>query len=728
MAATRATTACLAFSAQRALPTVERLSEYRATVLVDVEARSLSPDQLRAISEATKELGRGLVVIGGEHAYALGGYGGTPLEDLLPVASEVTDPLKRKSVAQVLAIDTSGSMGACHCAGGQGFGGRLQGGVNKTEIARTAAARAIATMAKDDQIGVLAFNTRQRWAIDMQTVPAADIVQRGLAGLTARGNTNLTTPLLVAGDKLRNTKANLKHIVLFTDGFTSQDALAGLASQAQSLHDEGITVSVVATGEGAAQELSAVAAAGHGRFYPGTDLLEIPEIIVQETVLASRTFINEGEFRPVVTGTAAPVRGLDASPALLGYVATTAKATSEPWLRIGGQRDPLLSSWRVGLGRVTAWTSDASERWSQRWASWDGYSAFWAGIIKHTFPGEEGAVVRTEVRGDKLLIKVEGDGAWPDGATGSLQLAGPDGVSRRVPLDRTGSDTLSAALDAPVAGTYAVGADIRKSDGSSLARASGLATRSYAAEYLPGAADRKTMQAISAITRGRGDIESAAAFDPTGLRGGSAKRALRNWLLLLAALLWPIDIALRRLTRRRAGAAHAARAGTLATRLRGVSAAVRSKLSIDGAPPLGASGGRGSAPAGRSAPSAAPAGGPAARIGPRTAPLSAVRIGPRTAPLSAPTGSGTGSPNGSGANGDTRPATDLVTIGPSPGRTGPAGGTSAVAVAERPASKSANLERMLAAKRARAAKSAPETGDASKAGIPGEGDKASGAH
>ena len=40
----------------------------------------------------------------------------------------------------------------------------------------------------------------------------------------------------------------------------------------------------------------------------------------------------------------------------------------------------------------------------------------------------------------------------------------------------------------------------------------------------------------------RGDV-----FDPSGLEPGHRNIALRNWLLLLAALLWPIAIAVSRL-------------------------------------------------------------------------------------------------------------------------------------------------------------------------------------
>ena len=245
------------------LPAIDRLATYSSTVLVDVDARSLAAEQVQTLAAATRDLGRGLVAVGGDRSYALGGYLGSELEKLLPVTSDVKDPKRRASVAEVLAIDSSGSMGACHCseggmANGLGGGNRGGGGVNKTDIARAAAARTIAALNADDQVGVLAFNTQHRWVVPLQTLPPEDVVTKGLRELSPVGGTNLTLPLKEAGDALKAAKARLKHIILFTDGFTSVGGLDTLVAQAAALANEGITVSVVATGEtGASENLSA---------------------------------------------------------------------------------------------------------------------------------------------------------------------------------------------------------------------------------------------------------------------------------------------------------------------------------------------------------------------------------------------------------------------------------------------------------------------------------------
>ena len=77
--------------------------------------------------------------------------------------------------------------------------------------------------------------------------------------------------------------------------------------------------------------------------------------------------------------------GFTHAPALFGYVLTKAKATASTALEVG-PADPLLSTWQRGLGRVTAWTSDATTRWSSAWVEWDGYVTFWGDVLRQVLP------------------------------------------------------------------------------------------------------------------------------------------------------------------------------------------------------------------------------------------------------------------------------------------------------------------------------------------------------
>jgi len=535
------------------LPDVQELVTYSGIVLVNVDARSMSGPQFETLSTAVRDLGRGLVTIGGERSYGVGGYRGSPLEELLPVVSEVLDPKRRKTVAQVLSIDVSGSMANCHCDEGENPSGRADGGVNKTDISRAAAARTIEALSASDEIGILAWNQSSKWVLDLQQLPAVDVVEEGLRQLTPAGGTNLAASLDEAAAALRTSKAGLKHIILFSDGFTAVELIEDVADQAGELYEqEGITVSVIATGEGAAPSLEDIAVQGHGRFYPGRDLQQVPQVIAEEAVIASRDFITEGRFLPVITAATPATEPLTAAPPLLGYVATTAKGTATTSLRIGPDDDPLLATWQAGLGRVTSWTSDASAAWSSTWVGWDGYVDFWSAVVKDTFPAGDQTGAVTATLGDGLLaIEVADDTAFPDGADAVAIVAGPDGQRIEVPLDRLAGDRFGAEVPAPRSGSYAVGVTVN-AGGDVVLSSAALANESYPAEFRPGPSDAAFLGRLSTITAGRGEIEAAQAFDRDGLSPGTRSIELRGLLLLLAALLFPLAVLVSRLALRRA--------------------------------------------------------------------------------------------------------------------------------------------------------------------------------
>lgn len=539
-----------------AMPGLQELALHRAAILVDVSARDLGESEVSTLGTFVKDLGRGLVVVGGTHAYGLGGYRDTPLEALLPVDAEPPDTQREAEVAEVLLIDTSESMGACHCD--EGGMNTEQGGVNKTDISKAAAIRAIEALGSGDEVGLLAFSGTREWVIPLQEFPDRETIEQGVSSLRPFGETRIAPALRDAAEALLASDKELKHIILFTDGFTSELEIGAefvrapfaedLLEAVEEVASRGVTVSVVGTGEGAIPALEEVAEVGNGRFYPGRDLDEIPEIFVKEARIAARSFINEGEYFPVVTSTAQAVRDIASSPAILGYVATSPKPTADVQLQVGELADPLLASWRVGLGKVTAWTSDGGDRWAAGWAGWDGYEDFWSTLVRDTFPlsGSEGQQVDAAITDELLNLTLEGAEEWPAGTEPVARVSYPDGTSEEVPLERVSDFEFGAVVPARQGGTYAVGVSVAGEDGETVVLST-LATRSFAAEYLPGEADSDLMESVSAATGGRGDIAAASAFDPEGLEPGVSESRFRWWFLLAAALLWPIDVALRRL-------------------------------------------------------------------------------------------------------------------------------------------------------------------------------------
>ncbi len=526
------------------VPSIDQLAGYDSVVLVDVDADDLAESQMVALASATQNLGVGLVTVGGTQSYGMGAYRDSILESVLPVISDVLDPRRRRTVAEVLAIDTSESMGECHCAEGFEGTGRTPGGLRKTDIARTGAARAIDALSAEDEIGVLGIDTQANWLIDLQQLPSADVIERGLAQIAPAGNTDLSDTLSTAAASLRQSNAGLKHIILFSDGFTQPGVLDKLTSEAGALYDEGITVSVVATGEGAARELEPIAVAGGGRFYPGRDLSRIPEILVQESIIASRSFINEGEFVPTRTGLSAATENLTSAPALLGYVATTAQPTARTLLTIGDESDPLLATWQAGLGRATSWTSDAGLRWGQAWVDWDGYVDFWSAVVRDTFSIDGGGSLRTTVDGNDLRIVAE----RPDGTSGPVTatVTDPTGAPRTVDLTERSDGLLEATVRLDDVGAHAVSVVMNTADGLQ-AVGTDVASLSYSAEYRSGPTDSAALARLSELTSGRGSITAEQAFDAAGLESGTRNQQIGTWLLVIAAVAWLVAAVLSRL-------------------------------------------------------------------------------------------------------------------------------------------------------------------------------------
>src|SRR5947208_2349687 len=68
--------------------TREELFQYRALILGSVEAASFTPEQLRMIADFVNKRGGGLLMLGGRRSFAEGGWGGTPVGEVLPVVIE----------------------------------------------------------------------------------------------------------------------------------------------------------------------------------------------------------------------------------------------------------------------------------------------------------------------------------------------------------------------------------------------------------------------------------------------------------------------------------------------------------------------------------------------------------------------------------------------------------------------------------------------------------------
>ena len=131
---------------------------------MNVPARALPAKAAANLPIYVRELGRGLVMVGGDQSYGVGGYGTTPIEQALPVYMDVRDRQERPDLALVFVIDKSGSMDACHCSGPNRQTARsFEGGPRKVDIAKDAVVQATAVLREHDTVGVVAFDSTAHW-------------------------------------------------------------------------------------------------------------------------------------------------------------------------------------------------------------------------------------------------------------------------------------------------------------------------------------------------------------------------------------------------------------------------------------------------------------------------------------------------------------------------------------------------------------------------------------
>ncbi|MBN1430264.1 MAG: VWA domain-containing protein [Anaerolineae bacterium] len=517
------------------------LSSYQSIMLVNVPARNLGPRKMRVIQSYVRDLGGGLVVIGGPHAYAVGGYFQTPLEETLPVEMRLKDQERLPRMTVVYTIDRSGSMSDTSV-----------GGFQKIELAKEAIIRSVNLLNPFDKVGVVAFDENASWVVPISQLDDPGGVAMRVGTLRAGGGTDIYAGVLAVSKVLPQDDSQLRHIILLTDGGASETGVPELVQK--MYEEEGITCSVIAIGAGYAPWIEELPKIADGRFHYAYDVDTIPEIFSEETVIATKSYIIEHEFYPDLTGTSPILNGISSTPSLLGYVGATVKPTAQQIL-MTDEKDPLLASWQYGLGRSVAWTSDATGRWAINWAGWPDYARFWSQAVRWTIT--EGVNQNVEVRviqGDEtahiIVDAQDDDGTYLNDLEMSASVVGPDLKSNPLALQQVAPGRYEGTFMPGEEGAYFVRvAGANPDDGSeaqaALAQTSGWVL-SYSPEYRSLKGDPDYLSYIAGLTGGM-LLTSPEGVFAHNLSHTPVPQPIWPWLLLAATLILPFDIAVRRL-------------------------------------------------------------------------------------------------------------------------------------------------------------------------------------
>ncbi len=424
-----------------------------AVVLVNTSASAFNEAQQELICHFVRELGGGLVMVGGPQAYGAGGWIGSSVAEVLPV--DVDPPHKKQMPKGALVL----MMHSCEMPMGNYWGKQV-------------ALAAIGTLSRLDEAGVISYgwDTDQLWDYPLGPVGDKRKLRSAIQNMQMGDMPDFGGPMQEAYDALVNSGAAQKHVIMISDGDPAMPS-----GQLMNLYQmAGITVTGVAVfphSPADVASLQRIAQVTGGRFYNVKDPKTLPQIFIKEAQTVKRALINEEDFLPkVVGGLSELVRGMRGVPQLSGYVLTGPKGGAAEMLITGPEDDPVLAAWQVGVGRCVAFTSSADPRWAAQWIAWGGFTRFWEQTVRWAAKSRQAAecVVFADVQGRDVTVTAEaldseGNFIQYTGLTG--RVVTPGMTAQELGLVQVGPGQYRARFRAGEAGSYLVNLRYQKAGG-----------------------------------------------------------------------------------------------------------------------------------------------------------------------------------------------------------------------------------------------------------------------
>ncbi|NPE29089.1 VWA domain-containing protein [Methanococcoides sp. SA1] len=369
---------------------IEDINNKKTVVLDNQIISSFSDSDIEMLKEYVTE-GNGLVVVGGDRAYNNGDYLDSPLEELLPVISKATEWTGGETV--VFLIDTSGS--SSH--------GKIQQGSLDDEyekifkrkrsedtITYRLLDKVITSTYKlieyeelwDANAGIVAFSseaTVESEMISLNSVENRENLKTILLDLTPGSGTDLDAGLSTTKDLLSKETGD-KLVIILSDGQLSNSYERSVAIAKEMKEEQSITFlfihhvdiepsknyaqMFIEEVEGEATNSNYILTTSYIGNIESSTIFQ-PEPIDETTNNTEQT----GGFKLVeLNPNHFITRDFDIEGNITGYNEVTPKPGADRII-ITATGKPVVTTWRYGLGRVAAITTDNGEGGQARWGS-----------------------------------------------------------------------------------------------------------------------------------------------------------------------------------------------------------------------------------------------------------------------------------------------------------------------------------------------------------------------
>jgi hypothetical protein len=514
-----------------ALPTAA--ASYLAPQVIALDnlpASALSAAQLARIEQYVRDLGGGLIISGGDRAFAAGMYTGTALDALSPLATSPPQP----TTHWILLADASGSMGR-----------RVPGGAAAAEattywqVAAGALAALLPSLPAEDPVSVGSFSSDVRWWSTGRTARQSAALSLPPADVWPSGPTNLAAAL----DRVaREAPASLaSELLVISDADVTIDEPAAIARR---LADKRIRLHVLAVGDddrarGGYQALAQIVKTTGGTILRqadvrrwSQDLRRLLEAAWPQRLVRSPATV---EFLPDLSPLPPPPpRAVSPWNRVWLKDQATLLARSRPVAQEQEAPPSLGATWHYGAGTVAAaaFTPSADEL------------AALARLVQRS-PRDPRFKIAWDTAGPKVRLRIDAGGAagplnsldlrlelWPADADARRT----DGAASALLIPQTAPGRYELAIDAPQNRTFAAVQLITGAPAPvtrSTLDQTALPAR-YAREFDRIGNDYEAMTRLARRTGG--DVISAAHTGPISL---SFKRELdlSTWLAAAGATL-----------------------------------------------------------------------------------------------------------------------------------------------------------------------------------------------
>lgn len=522
------------------------LQDVAAIIIANAGADNFSGEQQRLLATYVRDLGGGLIMVGGNDSFGAGGWQGSPVEDVMPIKFDVDNV--RQIPKGALAI----VMHSCEMPNGNKWG-------IETAVA------ALETISSLDYYGVVGWGMAgYAWEVPLQQAKDKDAIKQKIRGMMNGDMMDYDTPMSQAYKALMSKKdAAQRHMILISDG-DAQRPSAGLLNRMKANRVTCSTVSIFPHGAFQIGTLKSIAKATGGQYYnlskPG-DEKRLPKIFIKEAKIVRRPLIREEPFDPVLNPNQLSeiMAGIDGPfPQLGGYIVTTPRKNVPdveiPLLTKKG--DPLLAHWLCGSGRAVAFTSGWWNHWGTQWPEWGGFSKLWAQTVRWCMQQGSAANydVTTIVEGDRghlVIESMEEGGSLAAFRQFGGTLVRPDATSVPMEIKQTGPGRYEGFFNVDQKGAYIVNVIAPGTGNSEAARIRTGVTVAYSPEYRDLTINESLLREIADLTDGRvlmpDDEESRKAVFAHNLPDTVSRRPVWETLLKLAIVAFLLDIAVRRI-------------------------------------------------------------------------------------------------------------------------------------------------------------------------------------